>query len=121
PENPLGCPRCRPVPSRLCCDLCTPSLLADMGIFLTSPSSEPRTGLKGCSAIRKKPETPTEETLRIQLREWRQTTAKAIYSRATYKKHGPSFLLSNDNLDHIVVCAQAKKIKTSNAKYSGTK
>ncbi|KAI0310543.1 hypothetical protein OF83DRAFT_1028360, partial [Amylostereum chailletii] len=112
PDDPLGCSRCRPFPSRLCCDLCTPSLLADMGILLTSPSSELRPGSKGRSAIRKKPETDLEESLRIQLREWRQTTAMDVYSRATYKKHGPPLLLSNHNLARIIVCAQANKIKT---------
>ncbi|KAI0310051.1 P-loop containing nucleoside triphosphate hydrolase protein [Amylostereum chailletii] len=110
--DPLGCPRCRPTRSRLCCDICTPSLLTQMGISLTSTPLPRPSETKSHSAIRKKDPTATENDLQAKLQSWQKTTAKAIYSHATYRKHGPFFLISDENLDRIVVCAQMKKIKS---------
>ncbi|KAI0313653.1 hypothetical protein OF83DRAFT_1036194, partial [Amylostereum chailletii] len=119
PDDPSGCMRCRPRASRLCCDLCTPSLLADMGIFIDAPpslSSDPLVkatkSSNSRSGIRKKPPTPLEDTLTARLEAWCESTAQEIFSRPTYRKHGPHLLLSDENLNRMVVCAQARKIKT---------
>ncbi|TFY66970.1 hypothetical protein EVG20_g4124 [Dentipellis fragilis] len=111
PDLPDGCSRCRSWPSRLCCDLCTPSLLEEMGITLTAASeSQPATVHR--SNIRKREESEHDRTFKCRLHEWRTMTAKEVLPWGVYKDFGPRFFLSDELIDRITLCAGARKLVT---------
>ena len=107
-DSPLGCSRCRPNPSRLCCDVCTPTLLADFEILLNlDTTAQSRTGR---STVRKHDPTSLDMALQDKLEQWREDTAKEVWGAALYHNYGPKVFLSDELLDRILLCTGTGKL-----------
>ncbi|TFY81057.1 hypothetical protein EWM64_g2950 [Hericium alpestre] len=112
-ELPSGCPRCKPTTPHLCCDICVPTLLSDMGLQLEHDKvpSVPVVSLR-CSNITQRKATQADHSFSRCIFDWRDIKAKSKLGHAVYENLGPAIFLSDDLVDHLVLCAGAGKLVT---------
>ncbi|KLO04347.1 hypothetical protein SCHPADRAFT_840731, partial [Schizopora paradoxa] len=102
-----GCSRCRPRPSRLCCDVCNPSE------FNTVAQYTPPEGSKAerKSRLGKYTRMEFENLLWRLLDDWRMVKAVEKYGVAIAEDIGPALVMPEQFIDRIVDCAHFEKIK----------
>ena len=107
-DLPLGCSHCRPNPSCLCCDICTPELLADFNILLDLTPTAP--SCTGHLTICKHDPTSLDTALQHELKRWHEDTAKQVWGPTLYQNYGPEVFLSDELFDRILLCTGAGKL-----------
>lgn len=105
--NPLGCPRCCPKLTDICCDICNPTELQDRLTTLTiaRPTRAPPK-----SHIKPYTKTLVHFNLRDKIFEWRLENAVKKLGVLAIRKYGPELFLSDQLVDRIVDCAHHGKI-----------
>jgi hypothetical protein len=105
-SNSDGCQRCRPKPTRLCCDLCSPHAFDN----LTSTAVPKPAKVPAKSHIKPYMMTTSDLELKRAILEWRQQQMVAKFGALLARKYGAKYLLSEDLVQRIVDCAHASKI-----------
>lgn len=108
-EDAEGCVHCRPRPSVLCCDLCTPNGFDNLKpVLLPKPSRTMSRML-----IPKYAPTDAHHKLRVALEEWHDTAAQSKLGDLIIRQWGSQFFISDVILDCIVDCAGSFKLITA--------
>lgn len=106
-DQPLGCSRCAPIPSIVCCDMCNP--IAFEGLF--GPKSRTTRGLRK-STVKPYDSDQRDYELRQALLQWRDKETVKLHGSAVLHAYGGSFILPIETMKRIVQCAHAGIIST---------
>ncbi|KAH9831739.1 P-loop containing nucleoside triphosphate hydrolase protein [Rhodofomes roseus] len=112
PCRPTGCSRCATRSPVVCCILCSP----DAQCFKAIAPGECHTAARPDGASRIKKDmviSPAGRDLRTALNTFRRERTIEKYNKALLDALGPSVILPDNVLDHLVECAQAGKIKSA--------
>lgn len=107
--NPVGCPRCGPPPSTLCCDICNAEHFALL--FISPAASKPR--LANRSHVKPYDTTTRDKDLNAALRVWRRKEAVNVLGALKVRKFGAILFMSDETLQRLVDCAHIGKITTA--------
>jgi len=105
-DEPDGCPRCCLMPPSICCDIHHPS---EFSIYDTLEVSKPPTAPQR-SHITKYTKDKHNFQLVNALSGWRETKTADVYGWPSLNDLGPSLVMPNAILDHIIDCAHHRKI-----------
>ncbi|KAG1862650.1 P-loop containing nucleoside triphosphate hydrolase protein [Suillus subluteus] len=102
-----GCSRCAPVTPNVCCDIHHPSAFPLFDTLIPQPPKVPNH-----SRLPNYSMGPKEYELCEALEDWREEKMAEKYGHSHLIDIGPSIIMSDSILDHLVNCAHHEKIKT---------
>ena len=117
PTLPSGCPRCRPRPTTVCCDLCE----SDAFEYLNGTSTNLKARAPAKSSIKKFDMTATDHSLRVALFDWRDESAPHKFSAAIIEDIGSHIFMSDEVINRIVKCAHVGKLSSLSELHKETK
>lgn len=103
----MGCSRCSPRLSQLCCDIHNPTAFERFDVAVTKSGRQPPR-----SSIAKYASNETDDGLRLDLESWRHDEMKRQYGDAHLQCLGPGLVMGTTIRDRIVDCAHFNKIQT---------
>ena len=103
----MGCSRCSPRLSQLCCDIHNPTAFERFDVAVTKSGRQPPR-----SSIAKYASNETDDGLRLDLESWRHDEMKRQYGDAHLQCLGPGLVMGTTIWDRIVDCAHFNKIQT---------
>ena len=97
-DPPVGCTRCAPKISTVCCDLCHP----DAFTYLAPLPKEPKEQGMKKSPIKKYDAGNAERNLRTALFEWRDKLSMEVFGLAIFLTYGGDLFMSVDVIQRVV-------------------
>ncbi|KAI1783376.1 P-loop containing nucleoside triphosphate hydrolase protein [Ganoderma leucocontextum] len=122
PGSEGPCPRCVPMPSPICCSLCSPShKLFDILPPLEADDSGAKAPSKQASKVTSTPMTSTDTRLQAALHAFRRDQTIKLFGCRHLNSNGPGAIMGNEILERIIECARVRKLADLDALYRETK